>query len=160
MRTLVVYYSLGGTTRKLAESIANSAGADIAEIRCAQYGPGMMSFLAACYDSVMGRLPEISVSAQALSSYDLVVVGGPVWAGHAATPVRRFLTDHRQELQRIATFVTFGGSGGQPALTEMATVSGKTPQAELAQTTNDVLGNRFPAALENYVQRFKLKTAA
>jgi len=56
--------------------------------------------------------------------YDLVVVGGPVWAGRAAPPVLRLLAGHGTEMVRAGLFVTCAGTSPkyapEPALAEMA----------------------------------------
>ena len=76
MKTLVVYYSLSGTTRAVATALAKELGADLEEIRCKRYAPGFSSALRAGYDSWRGNLPPIEPLSRAPSRYGLVVVGG------------------------------------------------------------------------------------
>jgi flavodoxin len=159
MRILVVYYSLSGTTRKLAEALANASGADIAEIRCPRYGRGISGFLMACYDSVMARLPDIETTAT-MRDYDLVLAGVPVWAGHIATPMRAFLGQGRGQSKRIAFFLTNAGSATERPFAEMGEIAGVRPEATLALRTGDILDDRYAAAVDTFVQSFKLKAAA
>jgi hypothetical protein len=52
------------------------------------------------------------------SHYDLVLVGGPVWAFHPATPVRAYLQEEASRLTNIA-LLTHGGSAARQTLREM-----------------------------------------
>jgi len=123
MRTLVVYYSSTGHTRTVAEALAEELGADLAEITCEiylrWYGP-----LAMAWDIFTRRRPRIEVLTPPHAHYDLVVVGGPVWAGRAAPPVLRLLAEHGSEITRAGLFVTCSGASPkyppEPALAEMA----------------------------------------
>ncbi len=160
MRTLIVYYSLGGTTRKLAEALAKTLSADVAEVRCSRYGRGTIDFLKACYDSLMSRSPEVEVNHALPQTYDLVLVGGPVWAGHIAAPIRTYLSSRRGQFKRMAFFLTSGGVSTNRTLTEMAEIAGATPQATLALRTADVLGEKYAAAVDAFVRPLKSKAAA
>jgi flavodoxin len=91
MQTLVVYYSLSGTTRAVAVALAEELGAEVEEIRCDRYRATPWGAVRAVYDIWRGRNPPITEPQHAPSRYDLVVIGSPVWAHHVATPVRVFL---------------------------------------------------------------------
>jgi menaquinone-dependent protoporphyrinogen IX oxidase len=152
MRTLVVYYSLGGTTRILAQAIALKLGADIQEIHAPRYAPRLWGILRAGYDAVTGRLPPIAAPALTAGAYDLVLVGGPVWASHPATPVQAFL---RREAERlpgsVGLFLTMGGSPVDKALGEMATLAQRTPAATLALRDKEVRSAALADALAPFL---------
>ena len=160
MRTLIAYYSLGGTTKRLANLLANKLGADVDPIYCAEYGSGVMSFLKACYDSVMGKLPTVIGTSKAIENYDLVLVGGPVWAGHIATPVRAYLKQRKGQFANVAYFVTYGGSNIERALAELAEIGGQTPQGTLALRTADVVTATLDQATASFVRDLAIKKAA
>lgn len=69
MRTLVIYYSRTGTTRKVAQALADMLGADTAEIRCERYGVGGLGYIRAAYDSVRGARPAIVIPTAVESDY-------------------------------------------------------------------------------------------
>lgn len=121
MTALVLYYSNTGNTQKVARALAEQLGADLAEITCqtylAWYGP-----LAMAWDIFTRHRPRVSVVVPAHAHYDLVVVGGPVWAAHAAPPVLSALQT-LPAADAMAVFVTCRGSSPNsppdPALVEM-----------------------------------------
>src|SRR5512134_937464 len=118
MRCLVVYHSLSGNTRKVAERAAKHIGADIAEVRAARYRPSVLGFLRACYDSWAGRLPPIEVSGASPDDYDFVLVMAPVWVGHASTPIRSYLRHNCGKLGSTAFLLTCGNSTPPSAFEE------------------------------------------
>ncbi len=150
MRALVLYYSNTGYTRKVAEALAEELGAELGEITCSTYlnwyGP-----LAMAWDIFTRHLPHVRMLSTPGAHYDLVVIGGPVWAAKAAPPVLRVLADHRAELRRVGLFVTCRGTATQsppePAIAEMAgRVPGSVVGARIFPDAQITSGNYHDAA--------------
>jgi len=121
VKTLIVYYSRTGTTRKLAQALADAFGADISEIRCDRYGPGPFRYLRAGYDSVKANLPPIDMPQTRFLDYDLVLIGGPIWTSYPALPIRALLAGKPELPERVGLFLTYGGhSSPDKAIAEVA----------------------------------------
>lgn len=112
-KTLVLYYSLTGNTRTVAEEIANRLGADIEEITCVDpYDTNFQACIARCMqEREQGILPAINPVQADLSQYDLVFIGFPVWFGTYAPPVATWLKDVDLSGKKVALFCTFGSGG-------------------------------------------------
>lgn len=152
MRTAIVVYSLGGNSRRLAEAMAARTGGTVLMIGCARYRPGGLSYARAAVDSLFGWLPRVESPAVDLAGFDAVAVGGPVWVGRAATPVRAFLAARPALPRRVGLFVTCGGAGADRALGQMRALIGQMPRAELAATEAEVRAG-LPAGLSGFVAR-------
>lgn len=150
MKSLIVYYSLSGTTRTVAEALAQKLSADIEEIRCARYRPHFSGFIRAGYDSWAGQLPPIERSQRIPSLYDLVVIGGPMWAFHVATPVRAYLRSEAGRLSSVALFLTHGGSPADKAFREMESLAGLETKGTLAVREMDVKTGAFRFAVSSF----------
>lgn len=149
MRTAIVYYSLSGTTAKVAKALAGLLGGDLAEIRCTRYRPGILSFFRAGYDSVKGRLPAVDVPA-ADRPCDLMIIAGPLWAGHPATPIRAFLAGDRGLPDKIGLVLTRGGSSPDAAFAEMQAQLPAPAIARLALRAKDVQADAIAEALRAF----------
>lgn len=160
MRTLVVYYSLSGTTRTAATALAKELGADIEEIRCGRFSIGFWGFLRACRDSWKGNLPPIEPLTHAPSGYDLVVIGGPIWAWHPAPPVLAFLRQEASRLPGVAFLLTHGGSAAQRSLGEMQRLAGRAPLATLVVRAADVAQGKFGPAVSSFAATLRTAKAA
>ena len=160
MKILVAYYSLSGTTRTVAQAIAQELGADIEEIRCARYQPGFLGFMKAAYDSWSDRLPVIDVAGQTVSAYDLVLVGGPMWAFRAATPVRAYVRSAAVRLPNVAFFWTHGGAPAEKAFREMQALAGREPTSTLVVRDKDVKSGQFKPEIASFVAALRTPQAA
>lgn len=160
MRALVVFYSLSGNSRAVGEASAEALAADVEEIRCNRYRVRILDALKAAYDGWAGKLPEISAPQRSPSSYDLVVVGGPMWAWHAATPVRAYLRGQSGRFRNVAFFLTHGGSSPDKAFAEMEALADATPQAVIAIREADVKARRVVPAISAFLSTLRQDKAA
>ena len=161
MRCLVVYHSLSGNTRKVAERAAKHVGADIAEVRAARYRPGVLGFLRAVRDSWAGKLPPIEVSGGSPETYDFVLVMAPVWVGHASTPIRAYLGQNRGKLRCTAFLLTCGNTTLPRAFEEMSRLSGAKPLAVFSLRERDIkTESALPPEVASFLSAIKLKQAA
>jgi menaquinone-dependent protoporphyrinogen IX oxidase len=151
-RILVVYFSRSGTTRKLAEVIATELSADVEEIVDPTPRQGFVGYWRSLIQ-VRRRLPAGILQAKLVpSSYDLVVVGTPVWAWSVSPPVRAYLLAHKSSFPDLAFFCTMGRSGGERALQQMQQLAGKVPRATLAVQARDVVANTYAESLAEFLK--------
>lgn len=160
MKALVIYYSLSGTTRLAAEVLARELGADCEAIRCGRYRSGLGAFVKGSFDSAMHRRPLIDPVERDPSKYDVVVVGGPIWASHVAPPVRTFLEQQAGGLPRMAFFLTRMGSPPEKALREMGVSARAAPIGTLALRQDDVKHGAFKSAVSDFAAALTLKMKA
>ena len=138
MRCLVVYYSLSGITRRLAEQAARQLGADIVEVRTPHYRASPFGAIRAAMDSWRDRLPPIDASGPSPEAYAYVLVLAPVWAGRAATPIRAYLARNSGKFKRAGFVLTCGNWCPARAFEQMQTLSGIAPEATLVLRAPDV----------------------
>ena len=85
MKTAVVYYSLGGSTRSFARAEAEARGADLIEIHPAKAYNPFTAFVRGCPAAIRQKGVPLS-AAPDLSGYERIVLMAPVWAGFPAPP--------------------------------------------------------------------------
>lgn len=160
-RVLIVCYSLSGTTRKLAGALADRFGADLVEVRCKRYGPGIISYLRAGYDSLSRKLPPIDAPPIAAQDYDLVLLGTPVWTSYAATPMRAFLSASPDLPARIGLFLTQGGqSPPEKTVADLTPLLPGPIEAVLALKNTQVEKGEFAAAIDTFIGDLGLPLSA
>jgi len=106
MKTLIIYFSRDGHTKKVAEYISEKLGANIEEITEPEKRGGLMGYLRSGKESSQEATPKINPLKNNSSEYDLVVLGTPVWAGNVASPVRTYLKEQSSGIKKIAFYCT------------------------------------------------------
>ena len=129
MKTAVVYYSMSGNTAETAKKIADTAGADLVEIRPVKAYPdkGIRKFLWGGKSAVMAETPALQPYDFRAEDYDRIIIGFPVWASNMAPPVRTFVKENGASLQgrRIAAFACQSGNGAEKAFRKLAECLGR-----------------------------------
>lgn len=154
-RILVVYYSRSGITRKLAHAISEELHCDLEEITERQNRTGPLGYVRSIVEAQQKRPADIQPLKRDLRSYDLVIVGTPVWAWSVSSPVRAFLANGREHLADVAFFCTCGASGQQRAFAQMQGIVGKVPRATLSFTQREIEANRFRERIAAFVSALR-----
>jgi len=116
MKTLVVYFSASGVTAKIAQAMAEVAGADLFEIKPEKpYTAADLNWknpLARCNrEKLGGKDVPVAGKVENMAEYDTLYVGFPIWYGCAPNVVNTFLKGYDLSGKKIHAFATSGGSG-------------------------------------------------
>ncbi len=135
MKTAIVYYSMSGNTKYVAEKIAEKLGADIIRIEPVKAFPdnGAEKFIWGGKSAVMGEKPKLLPYEFSIEKYDRIILGTPVWASTFTPPVRSFIKENQDiRGKKIAVFICFSGGGADKAIKKMKKYIGiKEFEAEL-----------------------------
>ncbi|MGZ3295282.1 MAG: flavodoxin family protein [Xanthobacteraceae bacterium] len=112
-RMLVVFYSRSGKTRRVAEALAEALKCDLEEITEPKPRTGFLGYLRSLLEARRKRPSIIAPNKHDVLSYDLVVIGTPVWAWSLSSPVRAYLMTTAGQLPDVAFFCTLGGKGSE-----------------------------------------------
>lgn len=160
-KVLVVYYSATGSTKAVAETIANTAGADLFEITPVDpYTSDDLNWTddnsrvsVEHNDESKRDVPLTKTTPDNWADYDTVFIGYPIWWGIAAWPVNNFVKGNDFSGKTVIPFCTSTSSGlGQ---------SGDL-LADMAGTGNWQDGERFSSGassskVESWVNGLDLK---
>jgi flavodoxin len=115
MKKLVIYYSLDGNTRCIAQAIAETAGADILELKytAPPASKGFMKYLWGGRQVFMKEEPELLPFEKNPLDYDLLFIGTPVWAWSYAPALATFFATQKIKGKKVALFCCSGGGKGK-----------------------------------------------
>ncbi len=99
-KIIVVYYSNKGSNRYLAAKISKSLSCEIEEIK-----PRLNIFILFLMNIHLGIRPL----KHRIEDYDLVILCGPIWMGKLIPPLRRFIANYFNDINKLI-FVTCCGS--------------------------------------------------
>lgn len=149
-RTLLVFYSRTGYTRRIATEIAAALGGDVEELHDRVGRRGPLGYARSVLEAVSRFDTLLKPSQHDPAGYGLVIVGTPIWFWNLSSPVRTWLRRHRTRLPRVAFFCTCGSSGERRALAEFEALCGSAV-ASLALTDDDIDAGRHAAAVAEFV---------
>lgn len=111
MKTLVLFYSYGGNTRRIAKLIQEELDCDLAEIETEKPYTGS-------YNDVVNQgqrevnsnfQPKLKPILADINSYDRIILGSPVWWYTYAPAMNAFLHEYDLTGKEIWPFATNGG---------------------------------------------------
>ena len=152
-KKLVAYFSASGTTRKIAEIIAQVAEADLYEIMPKQpYSKADLNWMdKKSRSSVEMRdkkfRPEIRDMDAQIDKYNEVILGFPIWWYVAPTIINTFLESYDFSGKKIVLFATSGGSGFGNTVKELMP---SAPDANIVE--GKILNHVSTQDVENWVK--------
>jgi len=155
MKTLIVYFSRSGVTRKVAEKISANLGADLEEITEKKNRKGIFGFLKSGMEAYRERLVTIDQPKHDASQYDLVVIGTPVWAGKMSSPVRSYIENNKDRLKSVAFFTTLSGDDAQKVLASLEEYAGKKPLSSVSIRASEVEKETYVSKVEDFIIKLK-----
>lgn len=113
VKVLVVYYSLTGNTKLIAETISDTINGDILELKPVKElsAEGSMKYVWGGYQASMKKKPKLKVFDTNPLEYDLIFLGIPVWAWRYSPPIRSFLSMIDLSGKKVALWTCSAGDG-------------------------------------------------
>lgn len=148
-KTLVVYYSLSGNTKQIAENVAAKTNADVFEIKTTEpMQEGVKFHLEIKQQLKSKEYPSIQENLPDSKDYDTVFVGFPVWWYTIATPVLAFLQKADFKNKKVVPFSTQGSNYG----TSFADFRAMAKNAKIGkeQSFNNV-GKKYDKAVDSKI---------
>jgi flavodoxin len=115
MKILVLYYSLDGNTKFIADTISEEINCDILRLNPKKDVPkkGFLKFVWGGKQVVLNQKPELESLNKDFKEYDLIIMGSPVWAGSYAPAFNTFFSEVNIINKKIALFCCYAGSEGK-----------------------------------------------
>ncbi|HEY5504700.1 MAG TPA: hypothetical protein VIK28_06035, partial [Sedimentisphaerales bacterium] len=92
MKTLVVFYSRTGITRKVAERIAGALSGDMEEIVAREDRSDFSGYGISREEAVLKKPAVIKATKKDPARYDLTIIGTPVWVQTVSSPMRAYIS--------------------------------------------------------------------
>ena len=123
-KSLVVFYSQNGATKKVAEIFQKSRNADVFEIALATPYPSTYdSTIAAVGAQRESKQWPALVNAKAdIAKYDTIFLGYPIMFGSFAPPIYSFLDSNDLSGKVVVPFCTYGSGGRKASAAELKTL--------------------------------------
>jgi len=116
MKSLVVYYSLTGKTKLVAQVIAEALDATLVEIEERRPIPIPFVYLSGGFAAMTNRGREINPIGVDLKQYERIFIGSPTWGSRPAPAINSFIYKTNFEGRSIIPFFTMRGDNSEKAL--------------------------------------------
>lgn len=143
MRSLVVFYSRTGTTKKIAEAISGALKCDMEEIFDTKNRAGLLGFLRSGMEATFNMTTTLKGIKNDPAPYDIVVVGTPIWSHKISSPIRTYLYQNKGNLKNVALFCTYGSAVADTLADIVEAACGKRPLDCLKVTMDEVMEGAY-----------------
>ncbi len=111
MKTIIVYYSYTGTTKKYVEYMKSKIDCDLLEIKPVEdmKAEGFKSYIIGGYKSFIKETPKLQDYNFNQDDYDFIIIASPLWAAKYAPSIRSFLKNENIHDKRVSYFMTHRG---------------------------------------------------
>jgi flavodoxin len=168
MKCLIAFYSRTGTARKVARTVMSTIGqqtsfkCDLEELIDPTNRAGTAGYKLSYQEAAEKKHVSFKPTMHDPSSYDVVILGGPVWAYTMASALRTYMATNAGKVKNAAFFCTYDFSGNKTTLQDMQELTGKAPIATFYTTTKEVVKGKHISTVQNFVTQLEkgLKSAS
>lgn len=148
-KVLIVYYSMSGNTRDIAQRIQKKTNADIYEIKTKEpIKKGAKLYMDIKKQIKSAEYPQLQTDFPDFTSYDIIFVGAPVWWYTAATPALSFLEQADFQGKKVVPFSTQGSNVG----TFEEDFKAKTKNADILKYEKfNNISKKYDSAVDNKI---------
>jgi flavodoxin len=154
-KIIVVYYTRTGTTKKVAEAIADNLKCEIEEIIDTKNRKGIIGWLRSGADATKERLAVIKDIKHNPASYDIVIIGTPVWGSNLTPAIRTYITQNKENLKNVAFFCTADGDG-KKALENLEKFIGRKPVFSFGVRSKEVKKGKYVQKVKEFFDKVKI----
>lgn len=114
-KSIVLFYSFEGNTKKVAEYLAQELNIPYEEIKPVKdlTSKGFSKYFWGGQQIIMKKKPELNPIKLDLEEYDTVYLGSPIWAGTFAPAIKTLLEDEILKGKKVKFFYTHDGGPGK-----------------------------------------------
>lgn len=115
MKGLVVFYSLEGHTKFIADTIAKELKCDLLELKPEKEFPKskFRKYIWGGKSVVFNEKPKLKNEIPDLDKYDTIIIGTPIWASTYAPPINTFISENEISGKNLAFFACHAGGGAK-----------------------------------------------
>ena len=125
MKTCIIYHSYSGVTRRIAEKIRDACGGDLIEVTPKDQYSTLTAYSLGCIRARKEACDPITPDTIDVSSYDLIVIGTPVWAWKATPAINGAIAALKGCDGKSAVIFATCGSSAKDTLPIMKSALGK-----------------------------------
>lgn len=155
MKTLVVYYSRTGNTRKLAEMLKDTLKCNVEEIIDTQKRSGVLGFLRSGREARNRGVTVLEDIKNDPADFDLLIIGTPIWGGTISTPVRTYIIKNQEKFKNVAFFCTANGPKFDGTINEMKELCKITPLGTLGVRAKEIKDGSYKLKVEKFIKEIE-----
>lgn len=152
-KTLIVFYSRGGTTRTVAEAIASSIQGEIEAITDRKKRTGVIGTMSAGKDGSRGKSTRIDDTRFRPKDFELVIIGTPIWAGGLSPAIRTYLERYKDEIKEYALFCTCETGDPGKAFSQVEKIMDRKPLASIPIPSKEVKQGSYQVLTERFIRK-------
>jgi len=154
MKTLIAYYSRTGNNEKLAVEMYKALRCDAERIVCKKSYKGPIGYLSGGFAGAKKKLVDIEKPKKDPSTYDMVIVAAPLWAGLIPPAMRAYLSENNFKIKKLAFVSASGGGEGDKAIADLEDFTGKKLSATLMLSTKDMKSSAYREKAASFAASF------
>lgn len=111
MKSSVIYFSAQGSTKRVAQIVAELTHAELKEIELPSKYNALKAYALGSIQALTKSLPELK-SKLDIAGDEVIYLGSPIWYYTVAPAVQKFIAEHDLSGKKIIPFCTHRGNAG------------------------------------------------